>query len=223
MEYRNFIDSLGLVGISEDLVRQALTHSSTGNADYERLEFLGDRVLGLAMAEMLYQRFPEEKEGDLAKRHAALVSGKMLSRVAQDLDLGRILLLSDNERQSGGLENDNILSDAVEGIIGAVFLSSDYQTCADLIIKLWDDYIDKMSEPPQDPKTQLQEWSQGRALGIPQYDLVERSGPDHQPQFKVSVSVEGYKSAIAEAGSKRSAEKSAAQAFLVQHNLIKTK
>lgn len=223
MEYKNFISSLGLVGISEELVRQALTHSSTGNADYERLEFLGDRVLGLAMAEMLYQRFPDEKEGDLAKRHAALVSGKMLSKVAQDLDLGRILMLSDNERQSGGLENDNILSDAVEGIIGAVFLSSNYQTCADLIIKLWDGYIETMSEPPQDPKTQLQEWSQGRALGIPKYELLSRSGPDHQPLFNVSVSVDGYEGAAAEAGSKRSAEKAAAQAFLARHNLIDKK
>lgn len=220
MEYKNFISSLGLENIDYDLVKQALTHSSTGTADYERLEFLGDRVLGLVVAEVLYARFPDEKEGDLAKRHAALVSGKTLSKIAQDLDLGSILLLSENERQSGGQQNDNILSDAVEAVIGAVFLSSDYTVCHDLIIKLWDKYIDTMVVPPQDPKTQLQEWSQGRALGIPQYELVERSGPDHQPVFKVSVSIDGFKATEAVAGSKRAAEKAAAHEFLKQNNLI---
>lgn len=219
MEYKNFIASLGLEDVDYDLVKQALTHSSTGTADYERLEFLGDRVLGLAIAEELYKRFPEEKEGDLAKRHAALVSGKTLSKVAQHLKVGDILVLSENERQSGGHQNDNILSDAVEAVIGAVFLSSNYKTCYDLIIRLWNDYIDTMVVPPQDPKTQLQEWSQGRALGIPRYDLVERSGPDHQPVFRVSVSVDGYEAAVAEAGSKRSAEKAAAAAFLKINNL----
>ena len=128
-------------------------------------------------------------------------------------------MLSDNERQSGGHNNDNILSDAVEGIIGAVFLSSNYETCQALIMRLFDDYIDVMTAPPQDPKTRLQEWSQGLALGIPVYELVERSGPDHQPQFKVRVSVEGYAPAEAEAGSKRAAEKEAACLFIKTNNI----
>jgi ribonuclease-3 len=219
MKYKNFIISLGLEGVDLDLFKQALTHSSTGSADYERLEFLGDRVLGLVMAEMLYKRFPSEAEGDLAKRHAALVSGVMLSKIAQDLDLGDVVLLSDNERQSGGSKNDNILADAVEAIIGAVFISADYMTCHALILKLWDSYIDVMLVPPQDPKTQLQEWSQGQALGVPVYELVERSGPDHQPEFKVSVSVNGYKGAQAVSNSKRAAEKMAAQNFLKQNKI----
>ena len=219
MEYKEFITSLGLENIDSSLIRQAVTHSSTGDADYERLEFLGDRVLGLAIAEALYKRFPHEKEGDLAKRHAALVSGKTLSKIAQDLDLSSLLVLSDNERQSGGHNNDNILSDAVEGIIGAVFLSSNYETCQALIMRLFDGYIDVMTAPPQDPKTRLQEWSQGLALGIPVYELVERSGPDHQPQFKVRVSVEGYAPAEAEAGSKRAAEKEAACLFIKTNNI----
>tara|TARA_R110002124_G_scaffold149220_1_gene315172 strand:+ start:335911 stop:336588 length:678 start_codon:yes stop_codon:yes gene_type:complete len=219
MKYTNFITSWGLEGVDLGLFKQALTHSSTGSADYERLEFLGDRVLGLVMAEMLYKRFPDEAEGDLAKRHAALVSGKMLSKIAQDLDLGDVVLLSDNERQSGGSENDNILADAVEAIIGAVFLSGDYMTCHGLILKLWDSYIDVMVVPPQDPKTELQEWSQGQALGVPVYKLVERSGPDHQPEFRVSVSVAGYNPAEAVSNSKRAAEKKAAQNFLKQNKI----
>ncbi len=219
MEYKNFIASLGLENIDSALIRQAVTHSSTGNADYERLEFLGDRVLGLVIAEELYSRFPEEKEGDLAKRHAALVSGKTLSKIAQDLDLSSMLVLSDNERQSGGHNNDNILSDAVEGIIGAVFLSSDYLTSQEFVLRIYDRYIDTMTAPPQDPKTCLQEWSQGLALGIPTYELVERSGPDHQPQFKVRVSVDGYSPAEAEASSKRAAEKEAACLFIKTNNI----
>lgn len=219
MEYKKFMASLGLEDANYDLIKQALTHSSTGSDDYERLEFLGDRVLGLVVAEQLYTRFPNESEGDLAKRHAVLVSGKTLSQVAQDLDLGRIVLLSENERQSGGHTNDNILSDAVEAVIGAVFLSNGYLACHDLIVKLWENYIETMALPPQDPKTQLQEWSQAKALGVPTYELIARSGPDHQPEFHVQVSVKGYTSADAKAKSKRAAEKAAAAAF-IQNNQI---
>ena len=162
------------------LLKSALTHSSVAvNYNYERLEFLGDRVLGLVIAELLYARFPDENEGDMAKRLAALVQGSFLAQIAIEMDLGSFIALSDSEALAGGAQNENILADVFESMIGALYLDGGFDQCQRLIHALWQDRLDVMKEPPQHPKTTIQEWAQGQSLGLPEYTIVEQSGPDH--------------------------------------------
>lgn len=196
-------------------IERALTHSSAGMAhNYERLEFLGDRVLGLVMAQLLFEKFPKEREGDMAKRHAALVQGKALAIVANKIDLGSLMVFSDAERAAGGAENSNILADGMEGVIGALYLDAGIEKCAVLIKELWGDLLVTMSKPPQDPKTALQEWAQGRKLPLPTYELVGKAGPDHAPVFEIKVTVEGYPAWTTTGSSRRKAEKEAAGMLL---------
>lgn len=204
-----------------DLLTMAMTHSSAAieiqdDVNYERLEFLGDRVLGLSMAGLLYLKYPHESEGDLAKRHAALVQGKTLAKVAKSIDLGVAMILSENERAAGGADNDHILADSLEALLGAIYLDSgqDIKQCNQVIEELWGNLLDVMTEPPQDPKTALQEWVQARNLPLPTYDIVAREGPDHAPEFRVQVIVKGFEAAEARGPSRRSAEKKAASRLL---------
>lgn len=197
------------------LIRTALTHSSVGGAEnYERLEFLGDRVLGLAMAHILYEAFPHESEGALARRLAALVQCATLARVARRIDLGAALSLSTQGHAAGGPDNENILADSLEALLGAVFLDADFSVCRVLIERLWKDEIDRLAPPPQDPKTALQEWAQGRGLPLPVYTLSAREGPDHAPFFTICVQVSGYPAQEGTGTSRRAAEKSAAESLL---------
>ena len=208
---------LGCVFRNRDLLCAALTHSSTGvEHNYERLEFLGDRVLNLVMAHELYARFPAESEGDLAKRHAALVQGKMLARIGRHIDLGEALRISDAERQSGGADNDNILADSFEALLGALFLDAGLEECRRVILDLWGGDVNTMRRPPRDAKTALQEWGQARGLGLPSYTLVSREGPDHAPFFEIEVRVGDYPPTRAKGASRRKAEKEAA-AMLLTH------
>ncbi|MCB9964409.1 MAG: ribonuclease III [Rhodospirillales bacterium] len=213
--------TIGYTFRNKELLRTAMTHSSVSvqsgggsETNYERLEFLGDRVLGLVVADLLYRRYPQEKEGDLAKRHAALVQGKTLAKVARKLDLGEVLILSDSERAAGGAENEHMLADGVESLLGALYLDCDLTECARLISALWDDLLDVMTAPPQDPKTALQEWAQGRGLPLPSYEMVDRTGPDHAPEFTISVQVQGFSPVDGHGTSRRAAEKNAAEKFL---------
>ena len=197
------------------LLQRALTHSSAdGVENYERLEFLGDRVVGLAIAETLFKKFPDESEGKLAKRHASLVQGEMLAVIAQKIDLGAILQLSDAEHAAGGAENDNILADVLEALIGAIYIDANMAACKKTIDHLWEGLIDTMTEPPRDPKTALQEWAQAKALPLPAYDIVGKDGPDHAPIFEISVTVQGFAPCIAKGSSRRKAEKEAASMLL---------
>lgn len=204
---------------NKDLLREALTHSSTGeDKDYERLEFLGDRVLGLVMADYLYAKFPDEAEGDLAKRLAALVQGSLLAEVAGEVGLGNYILFSDAEKAAGGAENDNILADVFEALLGAIYLDAGsqagFEKCRTLIEKYWEGRFDKMVRPPLHPKTRVQEWAQGKGLPLPVYEIVEQSGPDHAPVFCVRLSLEGYKPVTAEGRTRQAAEKEAAMIFM---------
>ena len=197
------------------LLTLALTHASaSGTADYERLEFLGDRVLGLIVAECLYELYPSEPEGDLSKRHTALVRGETLARAARALDLGEDMILSSAERHSGGAENDNILSDVLEAVIGAVYLDGGLDQARNVLTPLIEADLQAMSAPPRDAKTALQEWSQARNLGLPEYTLVERTGPDHAPEFVIRVTLHGIPPMEGAGSSKRVAEKVAAQKML---------
>lgn len=196
-------------------ITKALTHSSTGaGQNYERLEFLGDRVLGLVVAELLFKTFPKEPEGDLAKRLAALVQGEFLAEIAAEINIGVYIMFSDAERISGGAENENILADVMEAVIGALYLDAGFKKCQVLIERLWKSHLHEMHEPPQHPKTILQEWAQSKSLPLPEYGIVGQSGPDHAPVFDVKLSVDGYGEVVAQGKSRQAAEKEAAEMFV---------
>lgn len=205
-----FQDRLGYHFSNLDLLQRALTHASAGDANYERLEFLGDRVLGLVVADILYNTFPHEKEGVLARRHSALACTETLSKIATGLDVSLIVNASQAERASGGVTQENLLADCMEAVIGAVFLDSGYGACHEVITGLWGERIYTLSQPPLDPKTALQEWAQGHKLPIPTYEVVSREGPDHSPHFLVRVTVKGFEPMEAKGPSRRVAEKEAA-------------
>ncbi len=213
-------DALGHRFASTDLLRAALTHPSVQDArknetGYERLEFLGDRVLGLIVAEMLLNAYPEEAEGDLAKRHAAAVQRAALADIATQLKLGDYLYLSPGEHKSGGRSNRAILADALEALIAALYLDGGIDTAKKFIETNWAAQIDRVA-PPQDAKTTLQEWVQGNGLDLPVYEIVEQSGPQHAPMFEMSVTITGFAPVTARAKSKRKAEKLAAQRMMEQ-------
>ncbi len=220
------------------LLETALTHASAqkktarkpppagadGNArdNNERLEFLGDRVLGLAVADLLIAAFPDEPEGSLAKRHTSLVQQQALVRVAREIDLATHLKLSAGEMKSGGQKKDKILADAVEALIGAIYLDGGFGAARNFVMKFWGAALQGQAQPPEDAKSQLQEWAQARALPLPEYKTVGKSGTAHAPQFEIEVSVKGHGKAAAVATSKRAAEKQAALKMLRRVGAVET-
>lgn len=201
----------------KSLIKTALTHSSkAAENNYERLEFLGDRVLGLVVAQILFERFSDETEGGLAKRLAVLVQGETLAEIANSFDLGSYIIFSDAERDAGGALNENILSDVFEAMIGALYLDAGFEKCRHLIEKFWGERFEQMRTPPQHPKTGVQEWAQGNGLPLPVYKIVGQQGPDHAPVFEIKLSVKGYPDAIAKGRSRQVAESEAARLFLEQ-------
>ncbi len=205
------------------LLQDALTHPSLAGfrqrkkstMPYERLEFLGDRVLGLVIAEWLYEKFPEASEGELAKRHAGLVNRDALRAVAVEIGLGQHLRLAHGEEASGGRKNIATLPDAMEAILGALYLDGGLKAAQNFIHRFWQKDI-AIAEAPADPKTVLQEWAQGQGLPLPQYKVVEHSGPAHAPKFVIEVSVKGHAPVTAEGESKRAAQKAAAALLIKQ-------
>ena len=181
---------------------------------YERLEFLGDRVLGLVIAELLWRRFPNEPEGHLTRRLTQLVRRDALARVAAALGLDRHLQLSPAEAAAGAARNPSILADVCEAVIAAVYLDGGFAAASEFIQRHWQPLIAEMDGPPRDPKTELQEWAQARGLGLPAYALTGTSGPDHAPHFTVAVRLADFEEASASASSKRAAETGAAAALL---------
>jgi ribonuclease III len=199
------------------LLDQALTHRSVeaaGGADYERLEFLGDRVLALVVTEMLMAAFPVEREGALAKRLAALVRQETLADVARDIGLGGYIRLSRGEADGGGRENEAILADVCEAVIAAIYHDGGIAAARDFIERHWRGRLQSVSAPPQDAKTTLQEWAQGRGLALPSYVITAREGPDHAPVFTVQVALTDGQSADGRGPSKRVAEQAAARKLL---------
>jgi len=207
-----------------DLLDQALTHSSAshlagprraGSRSYERLEFLGDRVLGLVVAEMLLAAYPEEPEGALARRHAELVRKETLAGVAGDIDLAQHIRLPAIEERSAR-SNPSLLADVCEAVIAALYLDGGFAAAQAFINRLWAPRMAASVAPPKDPKTALQEGAQGRGLPLPVYGLVRTEGPPHQPIFTVSAAVEGEGEETASGASKRLAESAAAAALLAR-------
>lgn len=196
------------------LLKAALTHRSHDKKQSnQRLEFLGDRVLGLVVCDMLYHAFPNEQEGELARRHAALVCKELVAAVAASIELGKFIILSSSEESSGGRSNMSNLEDACEAVIGAVYLDGGFEAAQKFVETNWRPRLESIAEPPKDPKTSLQEWAQARALGLPLYEIVNQKGPAHAPEFFVRVKING-KQAEATAASKRAAEQIAARKLL---------
>src|SRR5947209_4926849 len=204
------------------LLDEALTHATAarakGRGNYQRLEFLGDRVLGLVVAEMLFEAYPAAKEGELSKRLSDLVRRETCADVAREWGLARYVRLGRGEAALGG-ERVPILGDVCEALIGAVFLDGGFAAAQALVRSAFEERMRARHRPSQDPKTALQEWAQARGLPTPVYTTRERSGPDHAPRFTISVEVDGFPAMSADAGSKRAAEQGAAEAFLIREGV----
>ena len=202
---------------NRDVLTQALTHASAGARAItnERLEFLGDRVLGLLAAEALMTRFPDAREGDLAPRLNALVRKETCASVARDLELARYVRVSGSEGRAGA-HKPAILADACEAVMAAVYLDGGIEAARRFFQTAWAHVLEEVDVLPRDAKSALQEWTQDRGLGLPRYEQTARSGPDHRPEFTVRASVTGMGEATGIGNSKRTAEQAAAAAFLIK-------
>ncbi|MEM6577937.1 MAG: ribonuclease III [Pseudomonadota bacterium] len=212
-----FEDRLGHRFEKLEYLLRAVTHGSRGGAageDNQRLEFLGDRVLGLVIAEAVLDRDQEAREGQLAPRFNALVRKETCAAVARQIDLGTVLKLGRSEMKSGGRRKQALLGDAMEAVIAAVYCDAGFDAARSVILRHWDALIMTVDEDARDPKTALQEWAQADGLPPPDYHEVARQGPDHAPVFTIEVRLLNGRRAEATAGSKRKAEQAAAETLL---------
>jgi ribonuclease-3 len=202
------------------LAQLALTHRSVGKPNNERLEFLGDALLGAIVAEMLYEAHPKASEGELSRLRAQLVNGQALAVVARELALGDGLKLGPGELKSGGFRRDSILADAFEAMVAAVYLDGGFDACREVVRGLFDERIAALRRSSKDAKTRLQEWLQAAGLPLPQYELVASHGEDHAKTFDVSCTISEPMTFTAQAhgGNRRAAEQDAAE--LVLHRLL---
>lgn len=218
-ELKAFQERLGHQFARPELLAQAVTHASMSSAnrdDNQRLEFLGDRVLGLVMAEALLALDKTASEGQLAPRFNALVRKETCADVARAIDLGAVLRLGRSEMLSGGRRKQALLGDGIEAVIAAVYHDAGFEVAKDLILRLWGSRIHEVEEDARDAKTALQEWAQARGLPPPNYVEVARTGPDHAPVFTIAAKLETGQSQQATAGSKRQAEQAAAGNLLAE-------
>ena len=207
-------DLIGVAPHDMGVFVQALTHGSAHAHNYERLEFLGDRILGLVIAELLYARFPSEREGQLSRRFNQLVSGETCAGVAREIGAQRHIRLGKQARDDGAIESDNVLGDVMEALIGALYLESGLDAARILIKRLWRPRIEGQEAAPKHAKSALQEWAAANRRKPPEYVLVSREGPHHALRFIVSVSIKDVGEAQAEGGSKQEAETAAATQLL---------
>jgi ribonuclease-3 len=195
---------------------QALTHGSVGADHYERLEFLGDRVLGLVIADWLYTLFPGEKEGQLSRRFNQLVAGGTCAEVAREIRVQPYVRLGKQARDDGAIDSDNVLGDIMEALIGALYLDKGLEAARTLIQRLWAGRVEGQATAPKHPKSALQEWAASNNRKTPLYEVIDRSGPHHALRFIVQVSIKGAGEARGEGSSKQEAETAAATALLDQ-------
>lgn len=220
--------ALGYTFKSRELLDRALTHASTrtearARNDNEQLEFLGDRVLGLAIAELLIERDPAASEGALARRFNRLVRKDACARVARDTRLGGLMKLSASEADSGGRDKDTILADAIEAVLAALFIDADYPTVREVVRRLWRPLLENLpGEVVADAKSALQEWAQGQKLALPIYVELSRQGPDHAPVFTTEVRIGSLRPAQGCGANKRAAEQAAATVLLEREGVWRT-
>lgn len=223
-KYAALEKALGYQFQNRKLLERALTHASVRSVsanrhDNERLEFLGDRVLGLAVAEMLHDALPDQQEGELARYFNRLVRGATCAVVGREVGIGEFLILSESEANAGGRDKDTILADAVEAVLGAVFIEGGFEAGREAVHRLWGERFNLGVTAFVDAKSSLQEWAQGRGLPLPKYVEVSRDGPDHAPTFIAEVRIKSVKPSRGEGASKRHAEQAAASKLLIREGV----
>jgi ribonuclease-3 len=204
------------------LLEQALTHRSLGNNNNERLEYLGDAILGFVIADVIYHKFPNSAEGDLTRLRSSLVKGEKLAEIAREIQLSNELKLGQGELKSGGWRRDSILANTIEALIGAVYLDSGIEQCRNFILNLYQSHLDNIdpADIKKDSKSQLQEYLQSRKQDVPIYKVISESGSSHQPEFTVSCEINLIDDiVIAKGTSKRKAEQAAAEKAMSKLNL----
>jgi ribonuclease-3 len=209
-------EKLGYEPKDPPLFELAFTHSSLGGSSYERLEFLGDRVLGMVIARALYERYPDEPEGNLSKRYNALVDRETCAENGREIGIPGLIRLGKQAREDGASQSENVVGDVVEALIGALFLDGGLDVAQRFILKTWEAHLNTQHGAPQHPKSALQELAAAKGVKAPLYEVVSRTGAHHAPRFTIRVSVARFGEAIAEGTSKQEAETAAAAALLKQ-------
>lgn len=209
-------DKLGHEPRETRLFELALTHSSVGRDSYERLEFLGDRVLGMVIAEALYKRYPNEPEGNLSKRYNALVDRETCAENGREIGIPALVKLGKQAREDGASQSENVVGDVVEALIGALFLDGGMEVAKQFILKVWEPDLAMQRRAPQHPKSALQELAASKGVKAPAYEVIARTGAHHAPRFTIRVSVPTLGEATSEGTSKQEAETAAAAALLSQ-------
>ena len=213
---RFLAERLGHEPADPALFERAFTHGSVGPGSYERLEFLGDRVLGLSIAAALFERYPDEPEGKLSRRYNDLVAREACAEVGRELGLPPLIRLGKQAREDGANQSDNVVGDVVEAVIGALFLEAGFAAASHFVVTAWTPWLDGQGRAPKHPKSALQELAAARGCKNPDYEVVGRTGAHHAPRFEVRVSIGGLGEASAEGSSKQEAETAAAAALLSQ-------
>ena len=209
-------DELGHEPNDIGLFELALTHSSLGGASYERLEFLGDRVLGHVIARSLYERHPSEPEGYLSRRYNVLVARETCAEIGRELGIPKRVRLGKQAREDGASQSENVVGDVVEALIGALLIDGGFEAAQAFVLRLWGPHLTEQRKAPQHPKSALQELAAARERKPPVYEVVARTGAHHAPKFTIRVSIAGLGEATAEGTSKQEAETAAAAALLNQ-------
>ena len=219
--YEEIARRIGYSFRDKALLRHALTHASSRRKhdDYERLEFLGDRVLGLVVAEYLFKTHPGRREGYMSGRHSQLVRGETCAEAGRALGLEEFIVVGQNERVKGLNLNATVLGDVVEALIAGIYLDGGLEAARQFILRNWRPFMDSAGKVEKDPKTFLQEWALARALPIPSYSVISREGPEHAPSFVVAVQIAGREPTHGKGKNKRIAEQDAATKFLARENI----
>jgi len=210
-------DLVGKEPGDQSLYTRAFTHGSFGGGDYQRLEFLGDRVLGFTIAARLYELFPDEPEGKLSQRLNSLVSGRICAEIAREIGISEHLRLGKQARDDGARQSVKVLGDVMESLIGAIYLDHDMEAARQFILTNWESRISGMEKDIRHPKSALQEWAAAQNRKMPVYELVEKSGPHHDLRFTIKVSIHNVGEVEATASSIQTAETNAAKLFLEKH------
>lgn len=212
-------DTLGHAPHDPAIFARALTHPSMDEPDYQRLEFLGDRVLGLIISTWLYERHEDDPEGQLNSRLAALVSRSTCAEIGREIGIAAHIRFGKQARDDGGADSDNVLGDVVEALIGALYLDGSFDVARSFVYRSWESRVEEMDRAPQHPKSALQEWAAANRCKPPVYTIADRSGPAHNPHFRMRVEIPNRDNAEAEGSSKQEAEKAAAKALLEKLNI----